>query len=1339
MVTITATDGNGASGSVSFYVISDDGNDDVTDVDLLDANGNVTVEGEVDENYTGGHVFGEIKVRDQDHPMHPNGMHLIQILKAGEDPKDTKAKLDDRFEVKYDDAGLPWLALREGKSLDHETKDGTGTETVIIRAVDLNGATNRKGDAFTGEMAHETVTIIVNDKNDAPKANPIGNWWVTAEDGQRADDIGAGSWLKFSLEAEGPGGAFDDPDVGDTLTYTLSGSSPSWLEIDKNGVIQNTKGGVPVRGVHTVTVTASDGEESTSTSFRLAVALSGSDDNYNEDNDEPEIRVTSEVDYPEGSGDRRIATFTVTDEDNDLGHHPFAVDVNSPVEKPRIAGVVDDAGNNVNNTGAAQFLVLSPPVRSGDTLTYNVYIRDTNDNPSRDTTDIPALDHEQNDRITITIVASDGDATRQVTDTIDIRIDDVNEKPFITGGTLFTPPVATGSEGYGVNQSEPLKEILYIKVEEIWSDGQEDESDDLMFDASVSGSWITILHRGEWGDIKEGPNGRDDGGNGDDVEWNDTDGPDDTEGSADDWTAVVIGTDTDAPADNEHVIIIEIDRTESNNGQGDRGSFTLTARDRDGATGTRTYNITPADQDLPAEKAVTLSGSPREDATLRATFNDDKDPDLAGATEPVVVLYQWFHVAVNADGTDGAESDAPFHVSTSNSYQLKQSDVGYKIRVKVKYYEVLNNDRLEGVNQNTAGEAVPNEATTPRPVSNTPDKGSAHITILADTNALKVVEAGGVRVVDTDYGGAGVVPDGPESLSYSWEWSDNGRGGWGEVPMSVGTLSNGDKTLTLDSDGPDSATGNGNGQGKHYRVVVTYDADGPDGAGTSEESVYSDPIQVANIHNGSPTTPQITGSPNPGGTLSVNVPNTSVQWQMRASTSADWTDITTANSDGSLTLTQAHAEQYVRAVVSYHSPDARNPGVTAVVEALPGTTGTGQIGGTQPTGGRPVALRDENNPYEIEASVSDTGHGSTPADNAAGHNLSITRTVPLASLFQYPDTPAGALRFQAAAVDGTGLGEDSNNGVGGTHVFDGDDTAGGVLVFDANTGTLTFNSDVYRTHDGEDGDGQGNVLKLSITAMDDRDDPTPDTAQINLRINVAPTGINFYEDAERNTQITGPHSVDEMTGVSGTGTRIAWLDVQDQNDPMHKSGFGKHEVTPSDGRFEIRFGDANRDGKDDDGRGDTWELWLKPGAHLDYENRADREITLTFKATDEDGAGLSTPGRGAPTLTIMLNDLGDDQGEVDPQKNQPPDSTNDVPGLDDNDTDDGNTPNDTESDTSTDTSTGDDGDVDGGTHPPPPPGMSVGLVDDFIGGMDGFEQDILEDFMLVIDDGIEIA
>ena len=149
MVTLTATDSGGEEGSVSFYVIVDDGNDAITDVDLIDSDGNVAVEGEVDENDDSGVVFGEIRVHDQDHSMHPNGMHLIQILRGDTRSESPSAPVDSRFEVKYDDAGIPWLALKAGMSLDEETTGGA--VDITIRAVDMNGATNSRGTAFTGE------------------------------------------------------------------------------------------------------------------------------------------------------------------------------------------------------------------------------------------------------------------------------------------------------------------------------------------------------------------------------------------------------------------------------------------------------------------------------------------------------------------------------------------------------------------------------------------------------------------------------------------------------------------------------------------------------------------------------------------------------------------------------------------------------------------------------------------------------------------------------------------------------------------------------------------------------------------------------------------------------------------------------------------------------------------------------------------------------------------------------------------------------------------------------------------------------------------------------------
>ena len=1371
-VTLTATDGDGEEASTSFYVIVDDGNDDITDVDFIDNDGNVAVEAEVDENDASGVVFGEIRVHDQDHPMHPNGMHDIQVLKAGEDPSNPRASVDSRFEVKYDDAGLPWLALKEGMSLDEETNKGS--VDVIIRAVDLNGATHAAGaqkGQYMGNVESQTVTILINDKNDAPKANTIGNWWVTVEDDLRSDEISKGEWLTFELESEADGDnkpAFEDPDE-DKLTYSLSG--PGILEINKNtGVITNTEGGVPVRGVHQFTVTATDPDGlSASATFHLAIGFSEPDEAfdgagaYTEDNNEPEIRVTSEVDYNENSGERRVATFTVTDDDNDLGHHPFAL------KSVRITKVEnsDDSDDNRNKeddastptTNEAQLpgsnaeagyggaFRLSDPVKSGDTWTYHVYVRDTNPNPRADSTSV--LDYEDNDNvdgttldsITITITASDGVAA-SVTEEIEIRIDDVNEAPVIDNPTATAPNTASGD--YGVNQSEPLKEVLYIKLEDLWTDPEnDDDPDDLTYGLTVSGSWITILHApGEWGDIKDGRDG--DEGGGDDVGWNVTDTNGDAPGGQ--QTAVVIGDDASAPGDRELVAIIEIDRTGSNNGQGDEGSYTITARDKDGATGTRTYKITPTDQNLNPSNAVTLTGSAREDATVRASFNDDRDPDLRGDATPALVLYQWFRV--DADGTEDA---TPFHVGTGNTYKLTQGDVGNSIRVKVKHYEVFNGqlvglDTSADLDPNTDGTQF-NGATTSRLVSNTPDKGAGHITILADTNALKVT-ARDVGVTDGDYvsstNRSGLVPD--ENLSYSWEVSDNGRGGW--TPVT------GANTATLSLDGDSDGTADGDGDSKYYRAVVTYDADGldedtntDDGDDDEMESVYSDPIQVSNIMDtAAPTTaPTITGSAFPGGTLSVNVPNTSVQWQMSRG-DGDWMDIPGAT--GSLTLTQAHVNANIRAVVSYNSTTSNSPGVTAVV-AVNANGGTAIPGGTSGSA-TPVAVDDA----DLEASVTGTGHhprlgipGAT-VNNNAGHNLSYTHTVDLASLFQDPDS--SRLTFTAAADADSNLGTASVTG--STYVFD--QAAGGVLVFEiqGHTGKLIFNSDVYRTHDGTGGtapdfetnDGAGNVLTLNITASDGANSSSSNTnsdaqtAAVNLRINVAPNHITFTDNDGDSNDVAVPAGSDAIVSenvVSGSsGHLIATVDVRDENEVTHK--FGTHEVTVSgDDRFMItNTGNGKQDGDRD---GSTWEVRLKAGEKLDYETQADmdnnpangKQIVLTLTATD--GGGLSTPpgAANAIKLTITLNDLTAADGD----RNHPTTPTpNDVPGLKDNETTDPDERRDNE-----DGSSGDD-DTDGGSNPPPP-GMSIGLIEDFVENAGGLDQDLLEDFMLIIDDGIDIA
>ena len=866
-------------------------------------------------------------------------------------------------------------------------------------------------------------------------------------------------------------------------------------------------------------------------------------------------------------------------------------------------------------------------------------------------------------------------------------------------------------------QSEDLKKIVYIKLEDVWED-QDHNVDDLTFGLTVSGSWITILRQPtQWGDI-EG------------IDWND-----DTFGDATtaNRTVVIVGDDDTTPGANEWVAIIEIDRTGPNNGQGDMGSFTLTARDPRGATGSREYMINPMDEDEPvAPGAVTLTGSPREDATLRATFNDDRDPDLAGNAmpEPAQVLYQWYRVAPDATTGEPGTTEVIIGHSTSNTYTLTQTDVGNFIRVKVKYFEVfgnqlVDNDTTADLSATIEGAQI-NGSTTSRVVSNTPDKGTGSITVLAATNALSVA-AENVAVTDGDYSGA--VAD--DQLSYSWEMSDNGRGGW-EPVTGVTTA-----TLSLDGDG--DGTADGDGKSKYYRAVVTYNAnnDDDDDAATTEEmeSVYSDPIQVSNIRDDAGTAPVPVGNPAPGGTLSINVPNTSVQWQIQRA--GNWVDIPGAT--GTLSLTSAHAGASVRAVVSYNSTDSDNPGVTAVI-----ATAAQTVGGAGAALITPVQVRD----WEMEYSVDAPGHGAT---NSAGHNLSIRETVDLRSLFQDPDT--ATLTYTVAPAAGSGLttrNTDDGTGTGdaaNTHVYDSDGSSGGVFVFEVDnrsgTGKLSFDSDVYRGHDGDGADGAGNVITLNITATEGGR-TAAQTADVSIRINVAPTDIWFAAAGGTPDEATTTVTFPEDVGSAAAGARgriIAEVDVRDENQsgdpdaaggPIRPHKFGTHEVTVSgDDRFMITNTGNGR--TDDDGDGSTWQVRLKPGAKFDFETESDadpatdgKQIELTLTATD--GGGLSTPSGPGTTpikLTVTITDV--TAGDLNEPGTPAP---NDVPGLVDNDT----TPADND-----DTTDGTDDDTDGGSQPPPP-GMSLGgIIEDFVDNMDGFEQDLLEDFLLKIDDGLDMV
>ena len=1344
MVTITARDSGGEAGSVDFYVVIDDANDQVTGVNLLDDSGNSIVEVEVDENDASGVVFGEITVDDIDHRMHPNGMHLVKVS-------------DSRFEIKIDDQGGYWLALKEGVALDHEGREG-GVVTVTVTAIDMNGEENSAvaqalgRPKYKGTMDSATFTILVNDLNDAPKAGTIGNWWVTVNEDWDAEDVQAGSLLKVLLETDPDNDpatgdrfpAFTDQDLsaGDTLTYSISGAN--WVQIDeRTGDITNVKGVLPGRGIHRVTVTATDSHgESASASFNINVAHSDAANSFTDDNEDPSFTSSRGIDYPENSGERVVATFTVTDRDQDIPDHLFAIKTVEIVSVQNAdslgtggdsRNVIEDTGAGTNasslslrNTGFAAAFRLSEPRKSGNNWTYDIIARDTNTSPAVNTLDQLDPDAATNavEEIRITVRVTDGTGATDTQD-IDFEIVDVNEAPTVNGATRANPTGIMTPANRTVNQSETEKVVLYINLEDLWSDDR-DESDDLTFGASTSGaSWIEILYGpGEWQDIVKGPDGNT--GGGDDLTWG-------TPGTG--ATGRTVGAAPASATDDLNVVIVEIDRTNRNT-QDDRGSFTLTARDENGATGSVTANVAVTDENedivsTATNSAVTISGSSREGSTLRATFNENKDPDLAGAQSPAIVLYTWY-------SGDSASQTTVIQRGTSNELSLTQANVDDYIRVQVTYYEVFNG-------QFVSNTTVTVEDTTERAVSNTPNDGVGSFTITAGANTLTAAAV----VADGDYGRAGVPA---ANITYSWQVSANGVGGWRNVPDDDTDTTN-NNVLNLDD-----------GEGQYYRAVATYNAnnddDGVDTTTEEMESVYSHAVRVADIRNiandGTPPTgptetpAQLTpsGSAFPGGTLSVSDQGlSSVQWQVQRGGS--WYDIPGATGD--LSVTSALAGSTVRALATYDSTNPNNPGVTAIVAST-----TAAIGGQAASTAPPSAVAD----YSITGSVMGSGHARTFAQNAddgvlSGHTVTITDTVPLRSLFQDPDT--ARLTFTAASTTTTISGGTTANGSFVAQVDS------GVLVLDLSSGELTYVSDQLRNHDGDATDGAGNWLNLDITADDNgntggasRPSAANTFGDVVIRINVAPTDITLTAGTAAagnnliQTDFNATSAVLQPPGSSATLPEIQVneevradgdeilvnLDVLDQNLRTH--AFGTHEVTVTgDDRF-IVTNNGNSIIRDSDTDGSTWQLRLAPGAKFDFETESDadgnptngKQIVLTLSATD--GGGLSTPTPNAAAgyapirlvVTVINNEADDPRRPGDTE----------TPGLKD---DEGSTGTPDADDTA---DNADDNETDGGDPTPPPPGMSLGgIIEDFIDNMDGYDQDLLEDYLLTIDDGLDIV
>ena len=1032
-----------------------------------------------------------------------------------------------------------------------------------------------------GESKTQVVTVTVNDKNDAPEAiDEIGNWWVTVDDDLIAEDVGKGDVLTFSIETgDGMGGgdanpAFTDEDSGDTLTFSISG--PAWLEIDPmTGEMTNVKGMLPTEGTHSVTVTATDmgddrmEEENTdgaSASVTFMITVLVSDDASNAT---PIVTVQrSQVSgtYTEGSGEMKVGTVSVTDDDFGNAPHPFGVLAG---DKP----VLSDTAN---------FELSENYSQNGNTRTWDILVKAMNN-----------LDHEEGIRVTVTATATDGVGATDADD-LTLVIGDANEAPEFgyddgvgdddLDGVAETSTVveadAMGNYSVTVEQDATDTTVLWLNMVDYWNDEDSgDDDDELDFGVSADASWISV-NFGRWGDVKLGADG---------VEDDATDPDDDPD---DDLTWG--GPGGTEPDDEDMVAVVTIDRTamDGDTSQSDGGTITLTAEDEAGAEGTGTIavNVTDENVDMAEDAmAVRINGSPREGYGLTASFNHRLDPDLANGDSPVLVVYNWYTV------DDGTQSTDPIMTSygSSGTLMLTQDHVDMNIRVIVTYYETngtagtTNGDILAAIAGNGG------MATTTDTVVNVQDAGTADFVFTTSGDVLQAE----VSIDDEDGVDMTVDPDPDDDPGtppvYTWQVSVNGVGGWTDVTDADTS----DKSIDLSS---------GHVAGRHYRLVVTYTDEG----GNPNERIESGTVRIGALDDPDDA-PSITGTLGVGGTLIVDSGGGSVRWQKMDD--GQWVDI--AGATGDLTLTDYHGGMMLRALVTYTDAD----GTTAIVAAaMAGTTTLVVPAGT--TNRAPVNLMD----------AEFTGAVMRPDDEDEDPAIISTfeETVDLASLFQ--DADGDRLTFTVTRGDGGVNGQLSNGDFAnldaatgkltfitdnsGGHDDDSGDGDGNVVTFtvtanDGNGGSTTatvglrldvaptgFQAGATATANLDEGE-LGTEHSVGLLNVQDENDPEhafgqykwtvsdtrfeiteddTDTSQATLTIK---EGAEFVANATDGTAATVTVTV-TATGSMGDVTHKVVVTVANTDDTNNIVAPGEEDTVPG-----LKDDDSDGDDEEDDNTG----------------------------------------------------------------------------------------------------------------------------------------------------------
>ena len=1295
-VELVATDQGGASGSFPLKIIADDGNDRITGITFANADGEDSgfFEADVDENVESGVFIGTFSAADPDDPRHANGMTTWKV------------ENDDRFEI---DKMTGRLSLSTGKRLDHEAEGG----------IDLKVTAVDGGDPESTMTIDFTVNVV--DRNDAPKAGLIGNWWVTvdedldtgAEKGD-ADFIEKGSWLSFSLEtwmrnadgtvARDARPAFTDDDIAgeDTLTYSLV-SGPSWLGIDPaTGALFNKEGMAATEtDIETVRVRATDkAGESAEATFRIAVVVSDRNDSGAfTDNDSPDIKA-DERDIPENAkAGTVVATFTVTDDDLPVGEiHPWGR-LSVSIQTEAQGDSLDQApGILADMDPSNDLFTLHHTGTSGDTASYEVRLTEL----GADRLNADEVEGVAVDEVTLTIRAADGSfagdldtisASSQGADitTVDFKIDDVNEPPSympddptdssaLTGANTKASPLTFTVE----QQQDPAR--IYLNLTKLFGDPDRNHDDeDISFTARLSQTpWLKFASfwNEDEGRMQSGP-----------QEWGHIRyGRDEEPGGTDaneDITWLSGATD---PDDGDIVLIIDVDRDGSDLVQGTArpdpaeiaqdadGLITITATDEDNASSATEIVVAVKDENLPARgDGVSVSDkTPAQGQRLTIQFNEEVDPDFTGseavAGNPVLVVYTW----TNA-GADGAGTDVVQESIDNSGYLVKPTDVGDMLKAAVRYYELYDDpDTAAGfdlvLSASDDDDALAALDDTSGAVRDRPDAATGTFSVTTSASEL-VITLNGHK---DDDGLDGVI------LTHAWEFSSNGVGGW---------------QVFADSDASTPyTTAIGEAQQNTYvRLVVTYEDDGG-----FNERLVSQPVKVGAIDT--KAAPAINDGTSGNDTA---IPAGRI---LRL----DGLDATKVDK-GAITVEWIAGGKTVHTGETYTVKAADRGSINVKVTTRDENGGLVSI--VESESRDLVAQATPNSPPVVNPDASKTFDlGAAPDKD--GVFKSLSGTIDLASLFNDIE---GIGSYAFGAPTGGGFGADLiAAGVPLDLYADLDDPRSDqILVVNEATGAIEYRSTQAQDHGGDVGDGAGNFIIMPLTATDKGGEAV--STNVMLRIDAAATGIevdgtpatpataamnkpyalmaNAAGYADSATALTEEITVKaDDKGVQTNPQVAAMIDVQDDNEGKHKYGQYDFKVVGEwAGVFEVV-----RDKAD----GSMATLRLATGAKLDFEaikgtpdDDGNKSIVVHVEATPVD---MANSGFKVQSVGITVK-VADDPNDGDNVISTQPPGSNKVPGLKDD-------AGETHADDTDDADGGDD-DEDGGT-PPPMDTMTMSTLDD---------------------------